>query len=394
MNKKLLSLLMAVILAFSCLAVSFSAYGKIQELTVDMDYQYEIDGEDDLAWFSYTPEASGTYSFLSYNTPATEAYLFIKEVDQETDTKQYVQLAYSNSDPNYQENGHNSRQFCLTYHLEEGVKYYFAAGWYLSESRVTGIIRVKLRCDKYDNEIDRIEVNCQATLDALTDGSWEYDSSGNSYFYYNISKIVTNTAVTIYYSDGTSSSSVMGDDNVDGYSIIYNHNQSEQHWYPESDENYTGNILSVKVLNATAQISVQIITTARYGVKGKVVDLAGSPVENAQIISSTSIVVAETDSEGVFSFYSTTGKNDYTVDAENALARKVYITTSSTENKDYSDTPIAICTCEFLNDGVINAKDFALMKKSVSEEEFENQQKQFSKAINFTQQDYPELSIG
>lgn len=107
MSKKIISLILAVVLAISCFAITFSAYGKIQELVLDGDFQCEIDGADDLAWFSYIPEISGTYSFLSYNTPATEAYLFIKEYDSETDTKQYVQLAYSNSDPNYAENSHN-----------------------------------------------------------------------------------------------------------------------------------------------------------------------------------------------------------------------------------------------------------------------------------------------
>lgn len=391
MNKKILSLLMAVILAVSCLALSFNAYGKIQELILDSDFQYEIDGEDDLVWFSYTPEASGTYSFLSYNTPATEAYLFIKEYDSVSNTKQYVQLAYSNSDPNYLENGHNSRQFCLTYHLEEGVKYYFAAGWYLSETRVTGTIKVRLRCDSYDYTIDRVEAKCNATLEAYTDGSWEYDINSIQYYYYNISKIIANTTVTVYYQDG-SSSSVTGGESIDGYSIIYNHNQSEQHWYPESDESYTGNILTVKVLDKSTQLNVKITTTARFKVTGRIVDLAGNPVEDAQIISVNS-VIAEADSDGVFFFYSTSGKNDYTVSAENAIARKVYITTSSLENKDYSEKPIEICTCDYISDGIVNAKDFAMMKKSVGEEELENQQKQFSKAINFTSQDYPELTL-
>lgn len=392
MNKKVLSFLIAVILAVSCFAVSFNAYGKIQPLTIDMDFQYEIDGEDDLAWFSFTPEASGTYSFLSYNTPATEAYLFIKEYDSESNTKKYVQLAYSSNDPNYLENGHNIRQFCLTYHLEKGVKYYFAAGWYLSDKRVTGSIKVKLRCDEYDVKIERIEVNCYAMLNALEDGSWNYDTDGNKFFCYNLSKIIANSAVTVYYADGTSSSSSVGQESVDGYTIVYNHDQILNHWYPESDDNYTGNILTVKVLDATAQINVKIVTNARYKVTGKVVDLTKRPVENAQIISANT-VIAETNEDGIFSFYSTAGKTDYTVTADNTLSRKVYITTSSLENKDYSNTPITVCTCEFSQDGIINAKDFAIMKKTLGEEEFANRQKQFSKAINFTQQDYPELNL-
>lgn len=391
MNKKILSLLIAVILAVSCLALSFNAYGRIQELVLDGDFQCEIDGEDDLAWFSFTPEASGTYSFLSYNTPASEAYLFIKEYDSASNTKQYVQLAYSNSDPNYVENGHNSRQFCLTYHLKKGVKYYFAAGWYLSESRVTGTMKVKLRCDSYDYSIDRVEAECNVALEALTDGSWEYDNDGNSYYYYNISKIVANTRVTVYYTDGTSSSAT-GQEAIDGYSIIYNHNQAEQHWYPDSDANYQGNILTVKVLDKSTQINVRITTTARFSVTGRVVDLSGNPVEDAKIIKSNS-VVAETDRYGTFSFYSASGKNDYIVSAENALDRKVYITTSSLENKDYSQTPIEICTCDYIPDGIINAKDFAVMKKSVSEEELENRQEQFSNSLNLTAEDYPELSL-
>lgn len=391
MKKKTISIFMAVIVAFSCLALSFNAYGKIQGLILDVDFQDEIDGEDDLVWFSYTPDASGTYSFLSYNVPASEAYLFIKETDSATNTKQYVQLAYSNSDPNYQANGHNSRQFCLTYHLEEGVKYYFAAGWYLSETRVTGAMKVKLRCDRYDEEIDRIEAYCNATLDAYSDGSWQYDTDNNLYYFYNISKIVANTTVTIYYLDGTSSS-VTGEEAVDGYSIVYNHNQSRQHWYPESDENYSGNTINVKVLDKTTQLNVKINTTARYSVKGRVIDLTGYPVSNAKIIYGNT-VIAQADENGAFSFYATAGKSEYTISAENAVDRKIFITVSSVKSNDYNETPIEICTCDYKKDGIVNAKDFAIMSKAPGEEGIENQREQFSQAINFTAQDYPLLVL-
>ena len=193
MKKKIISVILAIVTVISCFAVAFNAYGKIYELELGVKTTGVIDGEDDLIRFSFTPEESGTYSFLSYNVPATEAYLFVKEVDPETGYKEFVQLAYSNSDPNYQENEHSNRQFCLTYHLEKGVKYYFDAGWYLSDTRVSGTITVMLRCDEYDVVFDRIEATCPIMIDVYSDGSFSTDSNGEQYFLYNLSKVIANT---------------------------------------------------------------------------------------------------------------------------------------------------------------------------------------------------------
>jgi len=88
-GKKLISLLLALVLILSVCALALTAFGKSQELTLNVKQSAVIDGEDDLEWFYYTPEKSGVYSFLSYNIPASEAYLFVKE--KTGLTTQYVQ---------------------------------------------------------------------------------------------------------------------------------------------------------------------------------------------------------------------------------------------------------------------------------------------------------------
>lgn len=391
MKKKVLSIFLAIVLAASCFAVSLTAYAKIYSLVLDIPTQGTIEGEDDLVWFTYTPDVSGTYSLLGLSVPATEAYLFIKEVDKETNTKKYVQLAYAIDDPNYQENNHNSRQFCLTYHLEAGVKYYYAAGWYLSESRTSGSVKVMLRCDEYDVKIDRIEAVCPIILDAFSDGTWNTDSDGNPFFYYNISKIVANTTVTVYYPDGTSVSAT-GQETVDGYPIIYNHNQYYEHWYPQTDGSYTSNAVTVKVLNETAQIDIQIATVARFKVTGTITDMLGRPIENAKIMYSNA-VLDETDADGQFTFYSSSGQFAYNVTASNAIDRRVIIVVAADGENDFTDTPISICTCNYENDSTINAKDYAVMLKTLEGEELASQQEQFSKSINFTADSYPLLTL-
>lgn len=391
MKSKIISIILALTLVIVSLAVGISAFGATQTLLLDTQMSATIDGEDDLAVFIFTPSASGTYSFLSYSVPATEAYLSIREKDEETGEKKIINLAYSNSDPDYEANGHNSRQFCLTYHLEAGVKYYFSAGWYLSENRTTGTINVLLRCDGYDVDVDRIEAHCPVTLDAYSNGSWNTDEKGSSYFFYNISRIISNTTITLYYTDGTSVSST-GEETVGGYDITYSHNQAQEHWYPQGNENYTANTMTFKVLDKTASVDVQINSTARQSVTGKVVDMTGAPVGGAEIKISGA-VITQTNNNGNFTFSNSPGAYFCTVSTDNSIDRDFTIVVSSLSSTDYSGTPIEVCTCDYVDDGVINAKDFALMMKTLEGEELEEQQQEFGSSINLTKGTYPALSL-
>ena len=341
--------------------------------------------------FIFTPTQSGTYSFLSYNVPASEAYLFVRE--NEDGKKVYRQLAYSNSDPNYKENGHNQLQFCLTYHLEKGVKYYFDAGWYLSDSRTSGNFTVMLRCDVYDSDVETLTVLNDSKLSIYSDGEWQTDADGNRYFYYNISKIISNLSVTVTYADGRSVTSV-GEDTVDGYKIDYKQNQAYVHWYPKSSPDYKSNILTVCVLGKSVDIEIEIEPNSMNLVKGKVVDMLKSPVQNAKI-KLNGTVLASTDSNGEFWFYSNSSVLEYSVSIDNAIEREFTMLISVDDKKnDYRNLPIEICTADFSGDGFVNAKDYVMMKKSLKGEEFEKSYLQYKKCVNFSKTNYPKLTLG
>ncbi len=388
--KKALSIAVTVVLVLSSLAFSFSAFGKTQTLILDTKMTETIDGVDDIAQFIYVPDESGTYSFLSYNVPASEAYLLIREVNPETNQKEYVQLAYSCNDPDYQENGHNSRQFRLTYHLEKGVTYYFWAGWYLSESRTDGNMTVMLTCDQYDSNIEKITISCPATLDAYTDGMWLTDSSGARYYHYNTTRLDVNMTVTIHFNDGQQISAT-GQEEINGYRIIFQHNQNSAHWYPQTDERYTENTYTVKILDKTASMDVPITVGARFAVKGTVTDMQGNPIENADIRLAQNSV-AYTDSNGSFCFYSITGEYSCTVLSENSIARdlKILVTASASEN-DFTSTPITLCNYEYIDDGIINAKDFAVLRRNYPQDD--ERIEHFNEVINFTADDYSPLYL-
>ncbi len=389
--KKILSLLLCAVVILSVWACAFSAFGKAIELDLDIKITSVIDGADDLAWFTYTPSKSGVYSFLSYNIPASEAYLFTRE-KQSDGSKLYVQHDYATNDPNYTENEHNSRQFCLTHYLEEGVKYYFAAGWYASDTRTSGNITVMLRCDRYDegNEIDHIEATTTAYLTAYSDGSFMSDKNGNAYFHYNYSKIMTNMTVTVYYLDGRVSS-VTGESKIDGYPIVYKETQSVNHWYANDTSQYTANTLSVSVLTSTCDVDVEIRSGGIYAVSGVINNLSGEGVSGASVIIN-GVTVSKTDENGRYYFTSTPGVKTALVTADNSISREVTISVSSNTN-DLSEKPIELCTCDYVPDGIINAKDFAVINKTLSGEERDRQKAQYSKAINFTKSDYTNLSI-
>lgn len=387
-HKKIICLTIVIAVLLSSLALSvFNAYAQTQKLVLDVRASGTIDGENDLAWFTYTPDESGIYSFLSYNVYASEGYLFIREQNSDG-SRTYKQLSYARNDPDYEINEHNFRQFCLTYHLEKGVTYYFAAGFYLSEERVSGNMAVMLRCDKYDTSIESVTASCNAELEAYQDGSMMIDSNGAYYFMYDISKIITNTTVTIYYLDGTSSS-VTGEELIDGYIISYRHNQNYVHWYPQESDEYTANTFTVKVLDKSFSFDISIVYSARYNVYGKITDTLGNPLANASVITSTHETIATTNSNGEFSFSSTAGFSSYTIKAENAIDRNMQILVTANNSKNnYTSTPIELCAYDYCPDGIINAKDFAIIKRTVSSQELEGIKNDFQSHINFTQENY------
>ena len=185
-NKRIIAFIMALVLVIGSFAFGMSnAFAKTQRIILNTEIINSTDGYDDKNWYYFTPEQTGIYTFLSLNSILyTEAYLFEKE------GKTYTQLAYSNESPNWQYYGQTNRQqFCLSYQLEAGKTYYYAAGW--DSERASGTMKVKLIYEGSEGDIiDRLEITCNAELTWYTDGSWEKDSAGEAYFYYNYSKIL------------------------------------------------------------------------------------------------------------------------------------------------------------------------------------------------------------
>ncbi len=363
---KIIAIIMAVVLALSCLASSLSVFAKTQTITLDTLVTNTTDGSEDMLWYKYTPEKSGMYSFLSYNVRKSEAYLFIKET-QSDGSKVYTQLAYSKSSPNYASYGQsNTSQFCLTYHLDAGTTYYFAAGWQTA-STTSAEMKVKIICEGYDdNLISKVEASCGANLTWYTDGQWLTDTNGVQYFNYNISKIISNTTVTIYYSDGTVKS-VTGAYEIDGLTISYTHDQINNHWYAASDALYTSNDLTVTILDKSATFNVNIQESELHPIKGKVVDYTtGEPIENAEILINSQ-TTATTDENGNFAFTSAAGTYTCTITCENSL-NNVFglIVVSQAGANDHTATPYKLLTCDFVDDEVINVKDIVTAKRSTT----------------------------
>ncbi len=340
--------------------------------------------------FTFTPKVSGFYSFLSYNVYASEAYLYTKQVvDSTTNEKKIVQLGFSNSSPNYEEYGQSSQlQFCLTHHLEAGTTYTYAAGW--TDDVESRVMNVKLICESYSEEvIESIEVSCDATLSVYTNGSWRTDNDGNQYYYYDYSRIVTNMTVTVHYVDGTTSS-VTGDDVIDGYDIRYLQNQIENHWYPENNSEYTGNILTISILDKSVDYNVKIENSALYTFKGIVNDMTGKPVSNAAIINNGS-TIATTDTNGEFSCPMLPGEYNLSASASHSIPRDFSVVISADANSnDFSSKPIRICTCDYITDGYINAKDYSYMIKNNVGTSDRNQLKA---TINYNKGRYVSLSL-
>lgn len=394
MKKKLFSIVLAVVILICSLAIGFTSYAKSEQLVLDTLFANSIDGEQDKIWYIYTPQFSGTYSFLSFSTRKAEAYLMIRETD-ENGLRQFKTIAYSNSDPDYEANEHNNYQFCLTYHLEAGETYYYLAGWQF-DTTASSTMKVKLRCDEYDNQaISNISVSCNTSLTYYTDGEWRTDSKGVQYYFYNYSKIIQNMTVTITYKDGHTSS-VTGKDSIDGYDIRYSQNQINNHWYISSDTlNYTANILTVSVLDVSTDYNVNINSGAMCVVKGKVVDLiSNSPVQNASIKVNRS-VVATTNSNGEFSFPYAAGRYNVSVEAENAIPRSVILTVdiTSDEKNNHISTPVPLLTIDYISDGIINGMDYAYIRKKLSGSQRELLSKRFGDYANFTQSNYSSITL-
>lgn len=392
--KKIIAAVLAAAIAVSCFAFGMtSAFAKTQEIKLDIEMSNTIDGLDDKNWYYFTPSQTGVYTFLSFNKILyAEAFLFVKT--QKDGVKTYTQLAYSNDSPDYEKYEQPNRyQFCLKYNLVAGNTYYFAAGW--DSSRTNSTMTVKLIYEGDGSDwIDHLTVSCNAELTWYTDGSWERDTEGKSYFYYNYSRIIQNMIVTIFYADGSSSSSALGSDTVDGFDIRYSHTQSVDHWYPEQDERYTGNILTIKVLNKSVDYNVVINQDALLTVSGKVCDYINEEPVSGANISVNGAIVASTSSNGSFSFAYSPGYYTMSVSGENIITRTFNISVDTMEeNNDHSAQPIGVVVGDYVKDGIINGKDYAYIQNVLSGDGQKKEEEKFAKQFLFKSDKYPELIV-
>lgn len=401
MKKKIITAVLIAAILISSVALSFTAFASSQELKLNVKTTTSMSGVDDLEWFYFTPDQSGTYSFMSFNVPKCDGYLFVREIDPETKQKYQKQLAYAGpyvniepdeakreemNLPHYREYGRNDYQFCLTYHLEAGTRYYFAAGWYLS-TQTRQQFDVMLVCDSYDdNVISSIEVLDMPELEAYTGGEWRTDANGKEYYHYNLNRIISNTTIKLNYLYGDSVI-VTGKQEIDGYKINYNENQYEEHWYLENDPGYFGNKITISILDkeVTAKVSIEI--GGRYSLKGKVINLAGQPVKNAVV--TVDGVKAYTNADGAFSIYSSAGYKDISIKTDTSIDLHKTILISAGANN--ITQPFVLCNCDFIKDGYINAKDYSYIIKNYSDEELDKLQDEFQASINFSKDSYESL---
>ena len=389
-NKKATAIILTVVLIICCFASGLvSASAKTQKIILGTEITNTTDGQEDKNWYYFTPEQTGMYTFLSYNRILyAEAYLFIKE------GKEYTQLAYSNLSPNWEYYSQpNKYQFCISYQLEAGKTYYYAAGW--DSERTSGEMTVKLIYEGGEEDvIERIEVNCDANLTWYTDGSWETDLSGEAYFNYNYSRILQNMVTTIYYQNGSSSSTSLGGNTVDGYTLKFTQNQSTAHWYSKEDEKYTGNYITVSILNKSTQYDVVINQDALFTVRAAVCDYVSGEAISGASVSINGTEAVTTDSNGWFSFVSSPGICNAKISGNNIIARDVVMVVDvNRENNDHRDNPIGIVTSDFVKDGIINAKDFAYIQKIFSAEKQKAESEKIKNLINFTAANYPKAEL-
>ena len=386
-KKKAAAMILAVVWVFCSFASGlFRANAKTQKIILNTEIVNTTDGTYDKNWYYFTPEQTGMYTFLSFNRILyAEAYLF------EFENKSYTQLAYSNESPNWEYYGQpNEKQFCISYQLEAGKTYYYAAGWD-SSTRSSGEMTVKLIYEGSEEDvIDCLEVECDAELTWYTDGSWETDSAGESYFRYNYSRILQNMTVKVHYKNGSVSTVSSGGDKVDGYTVTYSNNQAESHWYPKEDEKYKGNFITVSILNKTVQYDVAINQNALFNVYCSVCDYADNEsVSGAKVLVNGSEYT--TDSNGNFSFVSAPGVYTAKISGKNIIQRSVTISVDVNSGKnDHRANPIGVVCCDYVSDGIINAKDFSYILKNFTGDKQEKETQKLSKLINFTSDDYPE----
>ncbi len=392
-EKRLISIVLVIAIIASVLSICATVFAKSQRLILDVLYSDSMDGSEDLNWYIYTPEVSGTYSFLSFNVAHSEAYLFVKESDPMGTNRIYTQLAYSSESPDFAARGQSGViQFCLTYHLEAGVTYYYTAGWW-SSGRTNGTMNVKLVCDEYDdNSIESISLSSGVTYTENTNGSWMTDSTGAQYFSYNLSRLLTNLTVTVHYKDGTSSS-VTGKDSIDGNAITYSASQDVTHWYPQTSSLYTANKITVTVLGTSADYDVIINESGLKSVTLKVIDYTtGEPVPGA-------VVTRENDSQttgdnGIAIISMKSGNNEITVTDMFALKRTATVViNTSISSIDITQYPIGIVTGDYNSDSVINGKDYAYILKNFTGDVKSREISKFKKQIDFKESSYPALVI-
>lgn len=373
-TKKIVATLLAFVLAFTCLASYDIGFAKTREIFVSVlgdgkEIADTTDGSGDLIMYKFVPEKSGMYTLFSLGARKSEAYLFIKEKKPDG-SKEYRQLAFSSDSPNYEHYGQpHADLFCLTYHLEAGKTYYYGVGWD-SESVESATMRSKLICEGYDeNLIDHIEAECPVSLTWYTDGEWKTDDNKNQYYYYNISKIVANTKITVYYTDGTVKTAT-GVNTFDGMKVSYNHEQHKNHWYVKRDENYKSNDLTVRILDKSATINVNIEEGALYPVKAKVVDyVTNEPIANADVLLNSQ-PIATTDVNGNFAITSAPGTYEITIRTDNSIDNKFTLVVSTqSQSNDHTATPYKLITCDYVDDEVINTKDSAFVNRSDLAEE-------------------------
>ena len=389
-KKKAAAVILAAVLVVCSFASGlFSASAKTQQLITDTEIINTTDGLYDKNWYYFTPEQTGMYTFLSFNRLLrAEAYLF------EYENKEYTQLGYSNESPNYEYYKQpNKYQFCLSYQLEAGKTYFYAAGW--STEITSGEMTVKLIYEGSEEEvIDYLEVNSNAELTWYTDGTWETDQAGEAYFRYNYSKILQNMTVKVHYKNGAVSTVTAGSDSVDGYTIKYSNNQTQTHWYPKSDERYKGNYITVSILNKSTDYDVEINQNALFNVFGSVNDYISGEAISGAMVSINNSEVARTDENGSFSFVYSPGYYTVKISGKNIIPRTFNLTVNvNPEYNDHRKTPIGIVSSDYVTDGIINAKDYGYILKTFSGEKQETETQKISELINFISADYPELAL-
>ena len=389
-RKRIVAIILAFVLIFGCFASGlFSASAKTQQIILDTTITNTTDGVDDKNWYYFTPEQTGMYTFLSYNRILyAEAYLFIK------DGKEYTQLAYSNISPNWEHYSQpNKYQFCISYQLEAGKTYYYAAGW--DSERSSGEMTVKLIYEGSEEDvIDSIEISCNAELTWYTDGTWETDSNGEAYFSYNYSRILQNMVVKLNYKNGSSSSTELGGNTVDGYTIKFTHNQSTAHWYPREDEKYTGNYITVSILNKSAKYDVVINQDALFTVKVAVCDYVNEEAISGAAVSINGGEDIITDSNGIISFVASPGVYNAKISGNNIISRNIIIAVDvNREKNDHRGEPVGVVASDYVKDGIINAKDFGYILKNFTGSEKQAEENKFAGLINFAAKDYEELVL-